>query len=108
MSLQVLDLALDGISQLRPVVARIKRHDRPLAKQITDAANSVVLNIGEGAYNDPGTSKARYFTAMGSANEVRVGVRAALCWGHLSEGQASVVVERYDRVVRVLYRLVHR
>jgi hypothetical protein len=46
--LQVLDVALEAIQHLSPLMRRIRRHDRKLAQQITDAANSVVLNIGEG------------------------------------------------------------
>ena len=66
-----------------------------------------VLNIGEGAYNDPGTRKSRFQSAAGSANEVRVGVLAAIRWKHVSERQASTVLEYYDRVLAMLYKLVH-
>jgi four helix bundle protein len=72
MKLQVLDLALEAIELLRPIVLRIKKHDRGLARQLTDAANSSVLNTGEGALSDAGTRRSRYQSAAGSANEVRV------------------------------------
>ncbi len=106
MKLQALSVSLEAIAKLRPIVARIRRHDRILAKQVTDAANSVVLNIGEGAHNDAGTRKSRYQSAAGSANEVRVGLLAAVAWGHVSESQARATVEHYDRVVAMLYKLV--
>lgn len=107
MKLEVLKVALEAIEHLQPIVARIRRHDRKLANQLTDAANSAVLNIGEGAYNDPGTRKSRYQSAAGSASEVRVGVLAAIRWKHVSERQASTVLEYYDRVLAMLYKLVH-
>ncbi len=106
MKLQVLGLAIDAIQHLRPLVIRIRRHDRSLAKQITDAANSVVLNIGEGAHSEAGTRKSRFRTAAGSANEVRVGLLAAIAWGHVGEAQARHASDNYDRIVAMLYKLI--
>jgi len=40
MKLEVLTVALEAIEHLQPIVARIRRHDRKLANQITDAAES--------------------------------------------------------------------
>jgi hypothetical protein len=73
MKLEVLNVVLEAIELLRPIVVRIKKHDRNLARQITDAAHSNILNTGEGALSDPGTRRSRYQSAAGSANEVRVG-----------------------------------
>ena len=107
MKLEVLERALEAIALLRPVVVRIRKHDRTLARQITDAANSSVLNIGEGALSDAGTRRSRYQSAAGSANEVRVGVLAAVRWGHISDEAAAPVLDHYDRVVAMLYKLTH-
>ena len=68
MSLEVSRLALETIASLRPLVPRIRRHDRSLAVQLVRAASSTVLNLGEGEYSDPGTKRARYCNAAGSAN----------------------------------------
>jgi hypothetical protein len=54
---------------LRPLIRRVRAHDRSLAEQIRRAASSVVLNLGEVAYSDPGNQRARLFTACGSAND---------------------------------------
>ncbi|HEY6722877.1 MAG TPA: four helix bundle protein [Polyangiaceae bacterium] len=107
MKLEVLDVALEALALLRPIVVRIKKHDRSLARQITDAANSSVLNIGEAALSDPGTRRTRYQSAAGSANEVRVGVLAAVRWGHVSDAGATQVLAHYDRIVAMLYKLTH-
>lgn len=105
--LEVLNIALEAIERLRPVITRIRRHDKKLAQQIVDAANSAALNIGEGAQNDAGTRKSRFHTAAGSANEARVGLLAAARWGHISEQQALTAANYFDRVVAMLYRLIH-
>lgn len=107
MKLEVLNRALEAIGLLRPIVARIKKHDRTLARQITDAANSSVLNIGEGALSDAGTRRSRYHSAAGSANEVRVGVLAAVRWGYVSDVAAAPALDHCDRVVAMLYKLTH-
>ena len=57
MSLQVSRLALETIATLRPLVARIRRHDRSLAVELVRAASSTVLTLGESApprATDPG------------------------------------------------------
>ena len=71
MALIVASLSYEVIEALRPLVPRIKRHDRSLADQLVRAASSVALNIGEAELSDPGNRKARFFTAAGSANETR-------------------------------------
>jgi len=42
------EVAIQLIEVLRPLVSRIKARDRALADQLTRAASSVALNIGEG------------------------------------------------------------
>jgi four helix bundle protein len=106
--LHVLDDALEAVSALRPVVARIKSQDKSLAAQLTDAASSMVLNIGEAAYSDPGNQRARLSTASGSANEARVALRLAAAWGYAALDDTSTADARLDVVLAKLYRLLHR
>lgn len=107
MKLDVLNVALEALELLRPIVLRIKKHDRSLARQITDAANSSVLNTGEAALSDAGTRRSRYQSAAGSANEVRVGILAAVRWGYVSEAGSTQALAHYDRIVAMLYKLTH-
>src|SRR5688572_29393568 len=106
--LHVLDDALEAVSTLRPVVAKIRAHDKSLATQMTDAASSMVLNIGEAAYSDPGNQRARLATASGSANEARVALRLAAAWGYAGDDDTSSADARLDVVIAKLYRLLHR
>jgi len=47
MPLQVHQVALETITALRPLMPRIRRHDRSLTVQLKRTASSAVLNIGE-------------------------------------------------------------
>ena len=105
MSLQVQQIALETIAALRPLMPLIRRSDRSLADQLARAASSVVLNLAEGAYSDPGNRRARYFNAAGSANEARAALRVAIAWGYVAEGRAASAEQLLDRVVAMLWRL---
>ena len=107
MKLKVSRLALETIATLRPLVARIRRHDRSLAVQLVRAASSCALNLGEGEYSDPGTRRARYSNAAGSANETRAALSVAVAWGYLSRAQAEPASRRLDRVIAMLWKLTH-
>jgi len=58
MKLEVLTVSIEAITKLRPIVYRIRRHDRVLAKQVTDAANSVVLNVAKALIMTPAHARA--------------------------------------------------
>jgi four helix bundle protein len=107
MKLRILDVALESLKLLRPVLLRIRREDPGLHRQLKDALNSVVLNLAEGEYSDPGTRKARFHTACGSANEARGGVLAAQAWGYVGAAQCEPGLARLDRVVAILWKLTH-
>ena len=107
MNLEVDQVALDAVAALRPLIPRIQRRDRSLASQLTRAASSVVLNIAEAEYSDPGNRCARLHSAAGSANESRSALLVALAWGYVSEQQARPSAELLNRVVAMLWRLTH-
>ena len=107
MRMQVHEMALSIIEALAPIVGLIQRQDRGLAQQLRASASSIVLNIAEAEYSDPGNKRARFFTAAGSANESRAAVRVAIAWRYVSRERASEVLALLDRVVAILWRLTH-
>jgi four helix bundle protein len=107
MSLEVSRVALETIRALRPLVPRIRRHDRSLAVQLVRAASSTVLNLAEGEYSDPGTKRARYCNAAGSAHETRTALQVAVAWGYLQAAQTEPANRRLDRVIAMLWKLTH-
>ena len=83
--------ALQAATGLRQVMPVLRKRDRSLFEQVHRAMNSVVLNIAEADGNDPGTSKARFASACGSAKEVRAGLQLAVAYGYVASSAARNV-----------------
>jgi four helix bundle protein len=101
----VLEIALQAIGELQPIVGRIRRLDRDLSDQLRRALSSVALNIGEGNRSDGGHRTTRFSSAAGSASEARVALRVAAAWGYLRSGEIERGDELLDRVLAMLHRL---
>lgn len=101
----VLDITINAIEQMAPLVVTIRRFDGDLAKQIREAASSIALNIGEGNRSDGGNRRARFSTAAGSNAEVRAALRVAVAWGYVRNEDVAAVDALLDRVGAMLYRL---
>jgi four helix bundle protein len=104
-SFQVLDVALEAISVLAPVVAKIQRFDRDLADQLRRALSSIALNTAEGNRSQGGNRVARFSTAAGSTSESRAALRVAMAWGYVVASEVEAGEARLDRVAAMLHRL---
>ena len=105
MALQVAELSIQLIETLRPLVGRVKGRDKSLADQLTRAASSVALNIGEAQHSDAGNRRARLFTAAGSASESLIAVRVAVAWGYLDPKDVKGAMGLLDRILAILWRM---
>ena len=104
-SFHVLQVAIEAVALLRPIVATIRRCDRDLGEQIRRAASSVALNIAEGNRNEGGLRLSRFSTAAGSNAEVRAALQVAVAWGYVEPSQVAAADELLDRVAAMLHRL---
>jgi four helix bundle protein len=101
----VLELALRAIEVLRPVVAKIRRCDRDLGEQLRTALSAIALNAAEGNGSSGGSRIARFSTALGSTDESRITLRAAVAWGYVHAGEIEEGDQLLDRIGGALYRL---
>ena len=100
-----LELALDLVRQLRPIVAKSRTKSPKLADQIERAATSAVLNTGEGNYRR-GKDRVHLFNvAAGSTAEVAVALECAEAWGYLERPAIETALGTADRLQRVLHGL---
>ena len=100
-----LDVSLQLIQTLRPLVPIVERSDRDLADQIRRAASSVTLNLAEGQRSAKGNRQKHYAIAHGSANEVKAGLQLATVWGWITEADAAFAM--LDRLLALLWKLTH-
>ena len=104
MTLRIYTDALQLTREMRDVVTKIAQHDADLGKQLRRALTSVPLNIAEGEWRRNGNARARFETAMGSANEVRAILETANAMGYVSADARQV--DALDRIARTLHKLV--
>ena len=107
MKLEVHEIAIEMIENLKPLVAIIARHDRSLAEQIKRSGSGVALALGEGVYSRKGNQPARFQEALASAGETRTALRVALAWGYVNELQTRATLALIDRIVAMSWRLTH-
>ena len=100
------EVSKELIQELRTLMPAIERNDRALADQLRRAANSVTLNLAEGARSQGGNKHKHFALAHGSANEVRGALDLALAWGWLETPQGAFA--KLDRLLRLLWGLTRR
>ena len=98
-------VALEVITQLRPIVDKVKQHDAHLADQLRRAATNTVANLAEGQRRVAGNKRRAYENAHGEAREMLGCLDCALAWGYVVD-DAKVRVT-LDRLLALCWRLSH-
>ena len=104
---EALDLSLDLIRALAPIVRRIQTHDAEEARQMRSAASSVSRNLAEGRARAGKDKPHLYRIAAGSAAEVRAGLLIAGAWGWVTAEEVGQAMALVDRLCAILWRLTH-
>jgi four helix bundle protein len=106
--LRIVDVIVDLIRDVAPLVDVIGRHDAELAKQLRNALNSTLLNTAEGSDQRGKRRTNHYAIALGSARESFVALRAAEAWRFIGP-LPQPIVETLNRIIGTLVKNVsHR
>ena len=102
--LRIQSVCYEMVREVAGYVERIAEVDRDHARQLRRSALSVPLNVAEGSGSRGGTRRARYLTALGSAEETRANLEAAAAIGYVDavdEGLRG----RLGHIIGVLVKL---
>jgi four helix bundle protein len=103
--------AHDVAKQIQVEVKRlhsiVRLHDAGLAKQLKEACQSIVLNLGEGARRSGGDRMHHFRIADGSARETLDALDVAEAWDYLSPDDTRTARELLDRELAMCWRLTH-
>ena len=102
-----LQVSIEVVRALRPVLERLKRHDKSLADQLQRSMTGVALNLAEGAQRRGKDQTHLYRVAAGSAAEARIAVELGAALGHLDGIDVVAAGALLDRQAAVLHRLLH-
>ena len=108
MGLIVQQRALQAAAELQQVLSTVRKRDKGLFDQLQRGMTSVVLNIAEADGNDPGTARARFASACGSAKEVRAGLQLAVAYGFVARAPIEKADIALDEVCAMSWRLSGR
>ena len=104
---EALEVAVELVGAMRPIVEQVRRQDRDLAEQMRRATTSVPSNIAEGSRRQGRDRNHHFSIAAGSADEARVQLRIALAWGYVEQVSVGPALALVDRVLAMLWRAVH-
>jgi four helix bundle protein len=107
MAFDALEVAIELIARLQPVIRRIAARDPGLADQLRRAAQSNALALSEGGERT-GRDQARFFrAALGSVTEARDALRIAVASDCIGDGDLVEVAPLVDRSRALDWRLVY-
>ena len=98
-------VAVELITELRPIVERLAKRDSNLADQMRRAATSVVANLAEGQRREKGNKQRAYEIAHGEAREVLGCLDCAHAWGWIEGDDAARA--KLDRLLGLCWGLTH-
>ncbi len=101
-----LEVSIEAVRLLAPLVRRIATRDASLADQLRRAASSVPANLVEGRRRTGRDRTHHYRIAAGSAAEAATALRVAEAWGYLTAADYAAAWARLDRVLALTWPLV--
>lgn len=106
--MKIFELSLQLVEDTMPLVRRLERVDRDLARQLRRSVMSVPQRMAEGMHSRGGNQPAHFQGAAASAKETEASLRIAVAAGYLDAGDIAAQRDRCDHVSAVMHKLVRR
>ena len=103
--MKIYELLIAMVKGVAVLARKVKQHDPDLARQMTRASQSVVLNAVEGWHSLAGNRVVRFHSSMGSARETIACLDIAVACGYLRDAEVLEDRDRLDHIVAVMWRL---
>ena len=107
MTFDALEVAIQIIETLRPVLKRVKTQDRSLDDQMRRAAASIGDNVSEARLRVGKDRIHLWRVAAGSAAELHTSLRMAVAFGYVTTEEVQPSLALLDREKAMLWRLTH-
>jgi len=105
--LKVVETAIELVRDIDGAVHHIRGRHGNLVDQLQRAAESVVLNLAEGAGRAGKDKPYHYNVAYASAGEAGTALRLLAAYRVLDPRGASDLLQRLDQVRAIAWRLIH-
>ena len=102
---QLLEVGLQAIVKLSPVVAELERRDANLADQLRRALTAASLLAAEGNRARKNNRTAKLQAASAEAAEAVAALRVAIAWNHLAQAEVAQGLDHLDHFQAIIRRL---
>ena len=103
--LKVVDTSVDIVRDIERAVRMVRGRHADLVDQLQRAAESVVLNLAEGAGRAGRDKSYHYRVVYASAGEAAAALHLLAAYGLLGAGRVSPLQDRIDQVRAITWRL---
>ena len=103
--MKIYAVMLAMVKSVCALARKVRKYDPDLARQMTRASTSVLLNGVEGWHSHGGNKIARYTDSMASARETLGCLDISVGCGYLRESEVAEDLVRLDHIVAVMWKL---
>ena len=107
MAFEFLEVATELVAKSKPVLDRLKRHDRDLERQLRRAVSGIPSSIAEGNWRGGKDRPYLFRTAAGSAAESRAHLQTAVAFEYVNSVDIQPPLALIDRLLAIAWRLTH-
>jgi four helix bundle protein len=103
-----LEVAIELVAAVQPLIALIAKHDPNHARQLREACDSIPANLAEGSGRLGKDARYHYSVACGSARETKLHLRLAVAKRYVAADEAAAALGLADRECALTTGLIRK